>query len=174
MAQETDREQSLERLGELINDVKIAMLTTLEEDGSLRSRPMATVNRKFDGDIYFFTHASAPKVKEVEHDQRVNVSYQSREDEKYISVSGRARLERDRDKMKEFWNPIYKAYFPKGLDDPDIGLLRIKVEKAEYWDSPSGAVVQLFGFVKALATGKPYSGEGSEHAKLELDRQQTH
>lgn len=63
------------------------------------------------------------------------------------------------------WNPLYKAWFPEGLEDPALGLLKVTVEKAEYWDSPGSAVVHLIGFAKAMLTGKPYSG--GKHEKLD-------
>ena len=85
-----------------------------------------------------------------------------------MSLSGRAEVVHDASKAEELWNPIYKAWFPKGLDDPNLVLLKIKTERAEFWDSPSGKVVQLFGYVKALATGKPYGGEGAEDVKIDL------
>ena len=74
----------------------------------------------------------------------------------------------DRGKMKELWSPLHKAWFPKGLDDPNIELLRIDVDRAEYWDAPSSAVVQLFGFAKAMLTGKRYGEEGVDHEKVKL------
>jgi general stress protein 26 len=63
---------------------------------------------------------------------------------------------RDKQKAEELWNPAYKAWFPKGLDDPDLALLKVSATQAEYWDSSSSAVVHLVGFVKALATGERY------------------
>jgi general stress protein 26 len=83
-------------------------------------------------------------------------------------VSGRAELVLDKQKMAELWNPVYKAWFPKGLEDPEIALLRVKVEKAEYWDMPHSAAVKVIGFAKAVLTGKPY--EPGENKKLDLDR----
>jgi general stress protein 26 len=156
--------ENIKKLHELIKDIRFAMLTTVEEDGTLRSRPMATQQFEFDGDLWFFTSADTPKVDEVQHHQQVNVSYSEPKDQKYVSVSGMAELVRDRQKIEALWNPIFKAWFPKGLDDPDLALLRVSVEKAEYWDSPSSGVVRLVGFVKALTTGKPYSG--GDHEKI--------
>jgi general stress protein 26 len=72
----------------------------------------------------------------------------------------------DKGKMKKLWNPLYKAWFPKGLDDPDICLLRIRVESAEYWDTPSSKMVQLAGFIKAVATGERY--HPGENRELEI------
>ena len=161
-------DSDVQKLGELLKGIRIAMFTTVDTDGSLHSRPMATMDQDFDGTLWFFTDATSAKVDEVRRDQHVNLSYANPEDQKYVSVSGRAMLVRDKAKMKELWSPIHKAWFPKGLDDPNIALLRVEVEKAEYWDSPSSAVVRMFGFAKAVVTGKPYGEEGTDHKKITL------
>jgi general stress protein 26 len=167
MAVATERTEAIKKLRDLIKGINIAMLTTVDEsDGTLRSRPMGTQQVEFDGDLWFFTRASAPKVGEVEREQQVNVSYADAGHNRYVSVSGTAHLVRDRKKNQELWNHLFKDWFPEGLDDPDLALLRVAVEKAEYWDSPSGKLVALAGFVKAIATGAPI--EGGENEKLEL------
>lgn len=162
-----ENNESVMKLRELIRDVKFAMLTTEESDGSLRSRPMVVQESEFDGDLWFFTGASSPKVAEIQQHQRVNVALADPDKQRYISVSGTAQLVRDRAKAAELWKPAYKAWFPEGLDDPDLALLKVTVEKAEYWDSPSGAVVHLIGFVKAIATGERMKHPG-DHDKIEL------
>lgn len=166
MAEHQDHNENIKKLRDLIKDIKFAMLTTIEDDGSLRSRPMATQDCDFDGDLWFFTNAKAPKVEEVQHDQHVNVSYAEPDQQKYVSVSGTAQLVRDRSKIEELWNPLFKAWFPQGLEDPDLALLKVNVDKAEYWDSPSSKVVRLAGFLKAVATGKPISNPG-DNEKIE-------
>ncbi len=158
----------IEKIRDLIKGISFAMLTTVDEDGSLRSRPMQTQETEFDGELWFFTGASSPKVGEVQRDQRVNLSYADPDDNRYVSLSGTATLVREREKMKELWKPVLKAWFPGGLEDPELALLRVKVEKAEYWDSPSSKMVQLAGFLKAIATGKRLEYAG-ENEKLELD-----
>ncbi len=166
MDEHTDHNENIKKLRELIKDIRFAMLTTVEEDGTLRSRPMATQQVEFDGDIWFFTNASAPKVDESQRNQHVNVSYSEPKDQKYVSVSGTAQLVRDRHKIEQLWNPLYKAWFPNGLDDPDLALLKVSVDKAEYWNSPSSAVVRLVGFLKAVVTGEPI-GNAGENEKIE-------
>lgn len=166
MTEDQDHNESIKKLHDLIKDIKFAMLTTVEEDGCLRSRPMATQEFEFDGDLWFFTSANAPKVHEVQHDQHVNVSYAQPDKQKYVSVSGTAQLVRDRQKIEELWNPLFKAWFPQGLDEPDLALLKVSVTKAEYWDSPSSQVVRLLGFAKAVVTGKPISNPG-DNEKIE-------
>jgi general stress protein 26 len=157
----------IEKIHDLIKGIRFAMLTTVDTDGSLRSRPMATQEAELDGELWFFTGASSPKVNEVERDHRVNLSYAAPDDNTYVSISGTARLVRDKAKAKELWNPALKAWFPEGLDDPDLALLRVKVEKAEYWDSPSSKMVQLYGLAKAVLTGKRADDVG-ENEKIDL------
>jgi general stress protein 26 len=82
-----------------------------------------------------------------------------------------AEIVTDRTKIEELWNPIHKAWFPKGVDDPNLVLLKISVEQAEYWDSPSSTIVQVAGFVKALVTGESadhQDGDTSTHGKVNL------
>lgn len=161
-------DEKVQKLGSLIKDVKIAMLTTVDADGSLRSRPMATQKTEFDGTLWFFTRESSPKVDEVQQSHEVNASYAAPDSNTYVSVSGSATVVRDMDKAKELWNPILKAWFPKGLEDPDLALLKVDVDKAEFWDSPSSTMVQVAGFVKAIATGKAYQPSPGEHEKINL------
>ncbi len=155
----------VEKFRELIKDIKIAMLTTQNDDGSLRSRPMGTQLEDFDGHyLWFFTYGKSPKVQDVQHDRQVNVSYADPGGNRFVSVSGRALLVRDRKTMEKYWNAVYKAWFPDGLDTPDIALLQVTVDKAEYWDAPSNKFVTLVGFLKAVVTGKQF--EGGENEKI--------
>jgi general stress protein 26 len=159
------QEENVRKLREMIKGIKFAMLTTAEDDGSLRSRPMLTLAGEFDGDLYFFTRVTAPKVDEVERDRHVCVSYVASEDQRYVSMSGLARLLRDRAKMEALWTPELKAWFPNGLKEPELALLWISVTQAEYWHGSSATLVNMRG-VKAMAAGMAFAD--SENEKLEL------
>jgi len=158
----------LAKLREMVKDIDFCMLTTVDEAGYLHSRPMS-VNGEIDpdGDLWFFTYGSSHKVEEIGGTPHVNASFAKPEDYRFVSISGTATLVRDRAKIKELWKPEFKLWFPDGIDTPDIALLKVNVEKAEYWDSPSSKIVQAFSFVKALVTGKEM--EGGENKKLQLD-----
>ena len=162
---EKTREESIAKLKELINDIDFAMLTTIN-GGHLRSRPMSTQEYEGSDTLWFFTSDETHKVDEIEADNRVNVAYSRPDDNVYVSISGRASVSKDRAKMEELWNPILKAWFPDGLEDPTLCLLKVNIEEAEYWDSPNSKLVQLAGFVKAIVTGKP--AEGGEYGRVSL------
>jgi general stress protein 26 len=141
------------------------MLTTMA-GGKFRSRPMSTQEMDENGDLWFFTSDETHKVEEIEADSRVLVAYSQPDDNTYVSVFGRAELVKDKAKIEELWNPILKAWFPDGLDDLHLSLLKISVEEAEYWDSPNSKLVQIAGFVKALVTGQ--QAKGGDHGTVNL------
>ncbi len=161
-----DQDQQLQKLRELVKKIDYCMLTTLDDDGSLRSRPMSSNGEiEANGGLWFFTYGDSHKVVEAEHHQ-VNVSFSAPDRQSYVSLSGQAELVRDRSKMQELWKPELKAWFPKELDEPDIALLKVNVEKAEYWDAPAGWVAKTIGFVKAVTTGE--KAKSGENVKLTL------
>jgi general stress protein 26 len=164
----TGRDESIKRVRELIKGIKLAMLTTVDDNGSLRSRPMDTQEVEFDGDLGFLTEADAPKVDDVQRERQVNVSYANPEKMRFVSLSGSAQLIHDVQKKRELWKPDHKIWFPNGPDDPNVALLKVHVEKGEYWDSGSNAVGRLFDFARALVTGDE-SAMG-ENKKLNLGR----
>lgn len=157
----------LKKLRELIKDIDFCMLTTIDERGDLHSRPMSS-NGDIDqnGDLWFFTGASSHKVSEIKDTPRVNVSFADPSNQNYVSVSGRAKLVRDRKKIDELWRPQFQMWFPEGKDDPNVALLRIKVEKAEYWDSPSSTISYALNFVSAIVSGN--EPDNGEHKQLEF------
>lgn len=149
MANKANR-QAIEKLRELIKGIDIAMLTTVDEDGTLRSRPMGTQEAEFDGDLWFITSVEGGKVPEINKERQVNVSYADTGNHRYVSVSGRANVINDKAKVEEFWQPIYKAYFPEGKDDPKLRVIKVTVEKAEYWESPGGIIPTVIAFARAM------------------------
>ncbi|MDX5346272.1 MAG: pyridoxamine 5'-phosphate oxidase family protein [Hymenobacteraceae bacterium] len=163
---ENNRQENLEKLIEKIKDVKIAMMTTIDESGNLHSRPMATQQVKEDGVLWFFTGHASGKTSEIKQDSHVNISYSKPDDNLYVSVAGKATEVRDKAKIEELWNPMMKAWFPEGKDDPNISLIKVTIESAEYWDSPNSAVVHLIGVVKATLTGEPY--KTSDQKRMDL------
>jgi general stress protein 26 len=163
----TEREQSIKKINELIKDMQVGMMTTADEDGTLRSRPMYTQEMDDNGDLWFFTSDNSAKVEEIQKDHNVNISYADRDKENYVSISGVARLVKDKKRIKDKWSPFLKTWFPDGPDDPHVALLRVTVEKAEYWDSPSGKLVTLVGFIKSVITRQPADDMG-ENEKVQL------
>jgi general stress protein 26 len=155
---------------DMIKDIRVAMMTTVDTDGALRSRPMHAMKPDENGDLWFFTRASAHKTEEIAQEHRVNLAYADPDDQNYVSVSGQAQIVRDRRRIEQFWSEPMRTWFPGGKDDPDIALVRVRPEKAEYWDSPSSTLVHMVGYAKAALTGKPPHPGDNEKVDLETAR----
>ena len=153
---------TLKKLWSMISSVKVSMLTS--EDGPhLRARPMVAAQKDFDGTLYFFTRVHAHKVDEVHEKNRVCVSYADAGQQNYVSLSGTASVVQDHALVKAHWSESMRTWFPKGIDDPEIAILKVDVDQAEYWDAPSSTMVYLYGYAKAVATGKsPSPGENEK------------
>ncbi len=151
-----------EKLWSMMKDIKFAMMTT--EDGpNLRARPMAASQTGFDGTLWFFTRKSSHKVTEVNADERVGVTYADSSSQDYVSLSGRAVLLTDGASIAAHWDESVRTWFPKGKDDPEIALLKVTVEAAEYWDAPNSTMLHAYGYVKAVLTGEsPNPGENKK------------
>jgi len=162
------RQDDIRHLAELLRGIEVAMFTTIAADGRLVSRPLGTQEVEFDGDLWFVTGASSPKVAEIAANPRVNVAYAAPERNTYVSVAGRAQVLEDRDKVEQFWSPAMQVFFPGGKDDPELRLVHVRAESAEYWNSPAG----LFGAALEFVLGAVDEEEGvlSENRLLDLRR----
>ncbi|MBC6430903.1 pyridoxamine 5'-phosphate oxidase [Nostoc sp. HG1] len=148
MATSTDRDQQIQKLHELIKNIDYGMFTTVDDDGSLHSYPMSKSGEiNSEATLWFFTYAGSHKVIEIEHHQQVNISFSSPEQQRYVSISGSAELVKDRNKMRELWKPELQTWFPKGLDEPDIALLKVNINQVNYWDSTSSFKPQTISFL---------------------------
>ena len=145
--------QGLKKIATLVQDVRIAMLTTAASDGSFDSRPMATQKTDFDGTVWFLTRIESGKVSEIKNDSHVSLVYADPSNANYVSAKGRAFVNQDKTKIHELWNSMYKAWFPEGEDDPHIAVLRVEVSEAQYWEASSSKLVRGIKYLAAAATG---------------------
>jgi general stress protein 26 len=142
-----------EKISELVKGIHICTMTTVANDGQMSSRPMAVQDTPFDGTLWFLTRAGSEKVGEIAADQDVTLTFAEPKDSKYIALKGTASVSGDRGKIKELWNPMYKAWFPKGEDDPEIAVLKVKVGEADYWEASGLKIVMLAKYAVAAVTG---------------------
>ncbi len=167
MENHPNHQELLKGIRERIKDVRVAMMTTVSTEGRLHSRPMSTNEMEKDGTLWFFTKEFSEKVDEISRDNTVSLSYADPSNNTYVTVLGEAQIVRDRQKMAELWNVFLKAWFPQGLNDPQLTLLKVEPQEAEYWDSSSSKMVVAFNILKAVVTGAEYK-EG-DHGKVSLE-----
>ena len=150
-------ETGAEKVARLMRRTRIAMLTTSTPDGLLASRPMATQDVDFDGDVWFVAERSSDLVAQVSERPRVNVAYAS--DSSWVSLSGRAEVREDPERLAELWGTFTDAWMEGGPESPENVLVHVHADSAEYWDSPGSKVTQVVNLVKAKVTGERYEAE---------------
>jgi len=161
------RNQDVEKLVELVKGVSVCMFITQEKNAAhISGRPMGINKIDDDGTMWFFTKASSEKVDEIEESKKVSISITNESIQNYLMIHGTATFVNDKEKMKSLWSSIMKAWFPLGLEDPDMTLIKVKPNEVNYWDSSSSKMVVLFHMIKAIVSGKEYA-EG-EHGKINL------
>jgi general stress protein 26 len=142
------------RLRKLIKGARVVMMTTLAGDGRFRSRPM--MPGSFDeGALWFLTRVPSAKTTDIADNQRVNLAYASPKNDRYVSISGAASIQRDAGRVKDLWEREHKAWFPGGKTDPELGVLRVQVDQVEYWDAKTGRMVPVSGPFVEAAPAKP-------------------
>ncbi len=156
-----------QKLFSMIKDIRIAMMTTIDTEGLMHSRPMYNQAADEHGDLWFFTQLQSPKITEISRDNEVNLSYADPDKQHYVSLFGTAEIVRDKKKIEEKWSEGMRAWFPNGTDDPQIALIRVRPVRGEYWDSPNSTILHLYGTVKAAITGKQPT-ELTEQEKVNL------
>jgi general stress protein 26 len=144
----------LQKLGELIDGIDVAMLTTQAADGSMVSRPLQTLKLTPEGDLVFFTAADSAKVDQLTDDLDVNLAYADQDARCYVSVRGRARIDRDQALIEELWSPAQNVFF-SGKDDPNLAVLRVRVRDAMYWESAGNFVERALDFARGMWGSEP-------------------
>jgi len=143
----------IQRLAALTKDIGVAMLVTRTREGQLVSRPVQQAG--FDGALWFFTSAASHKAAEIRAHPQVNVAYADASGNTFVSISGTARVRRERSRIDSMWREPMRAFFPGGKEDPDITLIRVQVDSAEYWDGPGMLAGKALRFLLATATQDP-------------------
>ena len=155
MKSETQPTADLEKLGDLIDGVEVAMLTTHAADGSMVSRPLQTLKFDGGGELVFFTSISSRKIDELTENHDVNLAYSNPSKQIYVSVRGTARIDRDRATIDALWSPVQNVFFPQGKEDPDLVVLRVRVRDAAYWESAGNFIARALDFAQGMLSREP-------------------
>jgi general stress protein 26 len=150
----------LDKFYGLIEEIKIAMMTTRRPDGHLESRAMANQKRADGADLWFVTAEGTDKLRDVEYDPHVNLAYYNAGSYEWVSASGLASVSRDRAKIAELYEPDWKAWFGREgdsrhgtADDPRIVLIGIDLHAAVFLEVNKPKPVVLFELAKGWLTG---------------------
>ncbi len=156
---DTTHDEQLRTLVDLTKDSRFCMLTTVDKDGTLVSRPMSRQDVDLDLELWFIATRDSRKVEHIRADPTASVTVTG--GSSWVSLAGTAEVVDDLEKLKELWSTFAEAWIPEGPEDPNAILIRVDVHTAEYWDNPGGRVSSVISLAKSKLTGKPY--DGGEH-----------
>jgi general stress protein 26 len=163
--QERDPEAA-EHLRELIKEISVGMMTTVVPHGALRSRPMITREVNDKGEIWFLLSDSSEIAQDIADEHAVNLSYADPSRDRYVSVTGQASIGHELSKVRALWDAKLAKYFPKGLDDPHLASLCVRIETADYWDMAAGRMKPVHG-VGNRPTGSN-SDDDDDHTQVAI------
>ncbi|MBA2676450.1 pyridoxamine 5'-phosphate oxidase family protein [Ramlibacter sp.] len=152
----------------LIKDIRFAMLTHRHPEGALHAHPLTMQNRDLEpGDpIYFFVSKKTELGQRLLSDGNVCVNYADPDKDVYVSISGNATISEDMALKKKLFNALAKAWFPGGAEDPDLELVAVAIQHAEYWNVKESKATQVLKMAAAAVSGKP--PEMGEHRELHV------
>lgn len=148
----SEHQEGVDRVVKILEHAKIGNLTTMDLQGNLVSRPLELQETDSDGNLWFFTQDPSPKADEIRANPNVNVSVADKEG--YLSISGRAEISRDQEKIQELWSASASAWFEEGREDPSIALIKVNSDTAEYWVSDEPKIASIFKIGKSAVTGQ--------------------
>jgi general stress protein 26 len=152
--QHLDHQESIEKMKELIKHNNICLFTTQLSETPLQTRPMAVQEVDDEGTFWFFSGENSNKDMEIENDSRVQLFFANTGNSEYMSVYGHAMVSRDQQRIDQLWNPMVKAWFKGGKDDPNLTLIRVLPDEAYYWDTKNSKMVSMLKIVTSMVSGK--------------------
>lgn len=160
-------EGAIKDLRSKISSIRFGMLTTVNDDQSLSSRPMTQQALEDSGILWFFISDASQLAMDISRHPKINVTFANPSDSVYVAISGHAEIIKFKEKAAELWNPAVAAWFPEGLDDPHLSLIKLSIYNAEYWDSHTNKMMQIFAIAKAAIIGEPPI-DISQHQKIDF------
>lgn len=145
---------AIEKLQELVKSARVCMFCTAVAELPFATRPMSTQDVDEAGNIWFFSDKDSNKNMEIKQDDAVQLIYSNSGSAEFLSIYGHADIITDKKKAEELWQPIAKAWFKDGVDDPSLTILRIRPAEVRYWDTQHGKLVSLLKIAAATVSNK--------------------
>lgn len=142
----------INKVAELVRGIKFALVTFVNHEGHLHSAPMTTQDEEFNGTVWFIGSKSSDLVRSIPGNNQVNLGYSDTSGHNYVSINGVAELVNDQAKLDELWSEGYNAFFEQGKEDPDVQLIKVIGNGAQYWEG-DGKVLSFIKMTKAAITG---------------------
>ncbi|WP_350655603.1 pyridoxamine 5'-phosphate oxidase family protein [Psychrobacter sp. S1-30-MNA-CIBAN-0213] len=157
------KQEHIDKIQDVIKDVKFAMMSTVNSKGDIHAWPMTTSEASIgDKEIWFIGDKKSDVVKDIQDNPKIGLSYASQDEKDYVSISANAELPTDKDKLDELWSPVYNAFFEHGKEDENVQLIKVVPHGVECWLSGSSTVNMFKMAAAALQDGKTAENIGEQ------------
>lgn len=153
MEKNLNSKEAVDKLKALISQTGTCMFFTDTQAGVYNTRPMAIIEVDINGTCWFFSNKNSEMVSDIEKDSHVHLVFSNPVKESYLDLRGRASIQEDRQSIEEKWDPIVKPWFPQGVNDPELCLIKVKTDEAHYWDNNNTKMVEILKTVASIVTG---------------------
>ncbi|MER2162633.1 MAG: pyridoxamine 5'-phosphate oxidase family protein [Psychrobacter alimentarius] len=158
-----NKQEQIDKIQDVIKDVKFAMMSTVNSKGDVHAWPMTTSETSIGAkEIWFIGDKTSDVVKDIQDNPKIGLSYASEDEKNYVSVSANAELSSDQAKLDELWSPVYNAFFEHGKEDPNVQLIKVVPHGVECWLSGSSTVNMFKMAAAALQDGKTAEDMGEQ------------
>jgi general stress protein 26 len=153
-------QEAVDKMKQLVDHTKVCFFTTHLDESPLPTRPMHTQHVDDEGTFWFFSDAESEKNFEIKNDSRVQLLYANPAKSEFMSVYGHAMVSHDRSKIDELWNPMAKAWFKNGKDDPSLSVIQVIPDEAYYWDTKNNKMVSLLKILTSIVSDSRSNDDG--------------
>lgn len=147
--------EAAKKIKELADDAQCCFFcTNIRMGQTIKTRPMAIQKADEEGNLWFLSANDSQKNEELESSPYVQLMLQGSKHSGFMTITGRASVSTDKEKIKELWEPLAKTWFTEGIDDPRITVIKVEPEEGYYWDTKHGGLVALAKMLLGAATGQ--------------------
>lgn len=146
--------KAISKMQEIVKDQRVCMFATNLTQIPFSVCPMTAQEVSDEGHILFLSAADSDHNKKILLDSRVQLMFSKVSESEFMSVYGKATISKNREKIDKIWDPLAKAWFPKGKDDPNLTIIEVFPEDAYYWDTKDGKIVSMIKIVASALTGE--------------------
>ncbi len=146
--------EAIDKLKEMVDKIDIGMLcTNVEGSDYVHAVPMSRQEVDEEGNIWFLFSSGSETHRNLLQSDKLSLLYADVGNYSFLSINGTGEISRDRDRIEKYWNKMVEAWFEKGIEDPQIRILKVIPSEAHYWDNKANKLVTFFKVVVSAASG---------------------
>ncbi len=147
--------EAVKKIKELVKKANTCFFCTKINSGeSFSTRPMSVQKIDDDGNLWFLSAADSHKNEELKEDAYAQLLFQGSSYSDYLNIYGETSIHKDKNIIKELWEPILKTWFTEGEDDPRITAIKCSPVEGYYWDTKHNMMIGLIKRVAGALTGQ--------------------